>query len=453
MMRKSLIIALMAIVTLLQADYIVKYNMDGEIMEFMYKNSTTSKMVTNSEDGKVEIYHIKKNSYLVSHGEDGVNVVDVNEMKAKAKEMGFDPSSFMQKQEKPKFTIKKTGKRVNVGGIKGEEWIVKGKEDGKKYETKVVVTSDKKVVKTMRAMFSSMSDMTGGMVSGDNPFEMKKGYVVIKADGMKLESFKSKSLSSNVYKLPKVTNTREAFNARNKKSAQPRKSTKKRSRAVDTLACYDNPCCGNIAGESVVLKPALYVNKGGTGSFLVDSATCKKNALGQRTEVAILEVDQDGGMVHLTLILNDKNNGVVQRLIDEQTEHGGSHSSLVREAYLDVSRNKAAYVHSRNTNQERMDVYLGNNATLSMARIYKDDWTRSFEGWAEKGWIFYSDLKKNVKNWNPSKPIPSKKTSSYSSSTSYKKTKVKEVKEVKEKESGISGNDVDKAVDLLKSFF
>ncbi|WP_294963715.1 hypothetical protein [Sulfurimonas sp.] len=73
MIRKSLIIALIAIVTLLQADYIVKYNMDGEIMEFMYKNSTTSKMLTNSEDGKVEIYHIKKNSYLVSHGEDGVN--------------------------------------------------------------------------------------------------------------------------------------------------------------------------------------------------------------------------------------------------------------------------------------------------------------------------------------------------------------------------------------------
>jgi len=438
MIKKSLIIVLMAIVPLLQADHIVKYNMDGEIMEFMYKNSTTSKMITNSEDGKVEIYHIKKNSYLVSHGEEGVSVVDVNEMKAKAKEMGFNPAMYMEKQEKPKYTIKKTGKRVNVGGINGEEWIVKGREDGRNYETKVVVTNDSKVVKTMRAMFSSMSDMTGGMVSGDNPFEMKKGYVVIKADGMKLESFKSKSLSSNVYKLPKVTNTREAFNERNKRDASPKTVTKKRSRAVDRLACYDNPCCGNIAGESVVLKPALYVNKGGTGSFLVDSATCKKNALGQTTEVAIIELQEDNALVLLTLILDDKNNGVVQKLIDDQSDHG-----IVKEDYLSVDGNKATYVHSRNTNQERMDVYLGNNATLSMARVYKDDWTRDFEGWAEKGWIFYSDLKQNVKNWNPSKAIPAKQTSS---------AEIEDVEEV-EDDSGISSDDVDKAVNLFKSFF
>lgn len=450
MMKKSLIIVLIAIVTLLQADYVVKYNMDGEIMEFMYKNSTTSKMVTNSEDGKVEIYHIKKNSYLVNHGEEGVSVIDLNEMKAKAKEMGFNPAMYAQKQEKPKYTIKKTGKRVTVGGIKGEEWIVKGKENGQNFDTKVVVTNDKNVLKTMRAMFTSMSDMSGGMVSGDNPFEMKKGYVVIKADGMKLESFKNKRLSSTTYQLPKVTNTREAFNARNKKSAKPRKSTKTRKRAVDTLACYDNPCCGNIAGESVVLKPAIYKNKGGTGSFIVDSATCKKNALGQRTEVVILEVDQEGGMVHLTLILNDKNNGVVQKLIDDQTDYAGSNSSIVRQEHLNIGGSKAMFIHSRNTNQQRMDVYLPNNATLSMARMHKHDWKRSFQGWAEKGWIFYSTLKKNVKNWNPSKPIPAKKTSNYT--PSYSPKKVQEPKKVKE-DSGVSSDDVGKAVNLLKGFF
>ncbi|WP_294963712.1 hypothetical protein [Sulfurimonas sp.] len=373
-------------------------------------------------------------------------------MKAKAKEMGFDPSLFMQKQEKPKFTIKKTGKRVNVGGIKGEEWIVKGKQDGKNYESKVVVTSDKNVVKTMRAMFSSMSDMTGGMVSGDNPFEMKKGYVVIKADGMKLESFKSKSLSSNVYKLPKVTNTREAFNERNKRSDQPRKSTKKRVVAKDTLACYDNLCCGKVAGESVVLKPAIYKNKGGTGSFIVDSATCKKNALGQTTEVVIIEDSATGHLIHLKLILNDKSKGIVQKLIDDQTDYAGNDSTIVRQEQLNIGGSKAMYIHSRNTNQQRMDVYLPNNATLSMARMHKDDWARSFQGWAEKGWIFYSDLKQNVKNWNPSKPIPAKKASNYTSRASHKKAKVEEVQEVEE-DSGISDNDVDKAVDLLKSFF
>ena len=459
MIKRSLIIVLMAFVTLLQADYVVKYNMDGEIMEFMYKNSTTSKMTTNSEDAKVEIYHIKKNSYLVSHGEEGVSVVDVNKMKSKAKQMGFDPSMYAEKQEKPNFTIKKTGKKVKVGGIKGEEWILKGKEDGESYTTKVVVTNDKNVVKTMRALFTSMSDMTSGMAAGDNLFEIKKGYVLIKADGMKLESFKSKTLSSNVYKIPKVTNTRKAFNERNRKNAPAKIKTQKRVVAIDKLACYDNPCCGNIAGESVVLKPSLYKNKGGTGTFLIDSATCKENSLGQITEVAILEVNQNGDRVNLTLILNDKNNGIVKKLIDKQTDHGGSDSSLVSEAHLNVSGNKALYAHSRNTNQERMDVYLGNGATLSMARMKNGDWARDFEGWAEKGWIFYKSLKKNVKNWDPSTPVPAKTESNYQSrhqdADSDADEQVEEAQEVEEgsSSSGVSGGDIDQAVNLLKSFF
>jgi hypothetical protein len=453
MIKKSLIFALIAVVTLLQADYIVKYNMDGEIMEFMYKNSTTSKMVTNSEDGKVEIYHIKKNSYIVSHGEEGVNVVDVNEMKAKAKQMGFDPSSFMQKQEKPKFTIKKTGKRVKVGGIKGEEWIVKGKENGKNYETKVVVTNDKNIVKTMRAMFSSMSDMSGGMVSGDNPFEMKKGYVVIKADGMKLESFKSKTLSSKEYQLPKVTNTREAFNERNRRNTPPKRVTKKKVTAKDTQACYYNLCCGNIAGESVVLKPAIYKNKGSTGVFVLDSATCKKNALGQKTEMAILEVNQEGDRVHLTLILDDKNKGIVENIVGGKINNGPNHQNIRGLQYGgNAMGNTTFYAHFLDTNQERIDVYLKNNATLCIARMYKDNWSRSFYDWAKRGWINYNKLNQNVKNWNPSKPIPSKKSSDYTSSSSPKKAKVEDVEEV-EDDSGISGNDVDKAVNMLKSFF
>lgn len=125
MMKKSLIILVMMLVTSLQADYVVKYNMDGEIMEFMYKNSKTSKMITNSEDGKVEIYHINKNSYVVTHSEDGVSVIDMNKMKAKSKEMGFDPAMYGEKREKPKYTIKKTSKSVTVGGIKGKEWILR----------------------------------------------------------------------------------------------------------------------------------------------------------------------------------------------------------------------------------------------------------------------------------------------------------------------------------------
>ncbi len=232
MIKKNLIIVIMAMVTLLQADNVVKYNMDGEIMEFMYKDSSTSKMITNSEDGKVEIYHIKKNSYVVTYTQEGVTVVDVNEMKAKAKQMGFDPSAFMEKQEKAQYTIKKTGKRVNVSGVRGEEWILQGKEDGKNYETKVVVSNDKSIVKIMRSMFTSISDMSGGMISDANLFEIEKGYVLIKADGMQLESFDNKSISSKEYTLPKVTNTREAFNERNKINSSPQTINKEENPSI-----------------------------------------------------------------------------------------------------------------------------------------------------------------------------------------------------------------------------
>jgi len=200
-------IALVAISTLLQADYVIKYNMDGDITEFMYKNSSTSKMITHS-DSKTEIYNIKKNSYIVTHEDNDITIVDVNKMRAKAKEMGFDPSAFAAKQEAPKFTIEKTGKKERLGGINGEVWILKGEEDGEKYETKVVVTDDKRVVKTVRAMFNSISTMSGGMVGEVNFFELKKGYITIKADGMKLVSFKNKSLPQSTYTLPKVPKKR-----------------------------------------------------------------------------------------------------------------------------------------------------------------------------------------------------------------------------------------------------
>lgn len=208
MIKRNLIIAIFAFTTLLQADYVMKYNMDGDITEFMYKNASTSKMVTHSDD-KVEIYNIKNNSYIVTHSDDGITVVDVNEMRAKAQSMGFDPSAFAPKQEKPKYTIQKTSKKEKVGGITGEVWIIKGEASGKKYETKVVLTNDKRVVKTLRALFDSYSDMSGGMVGSTNFFELKKGYATIKSDGMRLESFKSQAVSSSQYALPKAQESKK----------------------------------------------------------------------------------------------------------------------------------------------------------------------------------------------------------------------------------------------------
>ena len=120
----------------------------------------------------------------------------------------------INKQETPKFKIKRTGKKVKVGGILGEVWMLKGEEGGKNFKEKVVVTNNAKVVKTMRAMFKSISTMSGGMLGSDNLFEPKKGYVLIKADGMMLESFKDKKVSKDEYKLPKVSDYKKSYKDR-----------------------------------------------------------------------------------------------------------------------------------------------------------------------------------------------------------------------------------------------
>jgi hypothetical protein len=59
MIKNSLIIAVMAFVTLLQADYIIKYNMDGEGMEFMYKKINQQNSFSVNEQELLKSFFFK----------------------------------------------------------------------------------------------------------------------------------------------------------------------------------------------------------------------------------------------------------------------------------------------------------------------------------------------------------------------------------------------------------
>ena len=76
-------------------------------------------------------------------------IVDVDEMRAMKKSMGFDTSQYAKEaQEEVKdYQVINTGKKVKVGGVRGEVFIVKGTYRGKTYEQELVLTSNKKVVK------------------------------------------------------------------------------------------------------------------------------------------------------------------------------------------------------------------------------------------------------------------------------------------------------------------
>ena len=233
-MVKFIVIFVMAFATLLQADYVLKYNMDGEKQTFMYHSSLSAKLSMSGSDEEKNIYKIGKKVYVVSTDNGKKTVMDLDKLKEMQRAMGFDSSAYQQEVEKPQYSIKKTGKKVKVAGINGELWIVSGKEDGESYKVDMVVTKDKRVVKAVREMFSLFASMSGG-TSGDNFYEIQKGYVTIKTDGLVLESFSEKKVSATEYKLPTDSKQMQmpTFGSKKGKSETPSNSKQTQKEAVN----------------------------------------------------------------------------------------------------------------------------------------------------------------------------------------------------------------------------
>ncbi|MEA2091196.1 MAG: hypothetical protein U9O83_02390 [Campylobacterota bacterium] len=205
MFYKSLIIVMFSFLTLLQADYVVEYEMSGEVQKFLYSDASHSKMINRSNDNeKSEIYRIGKKVYIVTGRDGNKHIIDVDEMRAMSKAMGFDASQYAKEaQEDAKdYKLTSTGKKVKVGGVRGEVYIIKGTFDGKAYKQEIVLTKNKKVVKAVRAMFSLFGAMSG-IENSEDFSEVKKGYVTIKSDDMQLKSFKSMKIAKSEYELPK----------------------------------------------------------------------------------------------------------------------------------------------------------------------------------------------------------------------------------------------------------
>ena len=204
MFLKSLLFVLLMLATSLQADYITVYDMDGNTQTFMYHDINHAKVINKSGRESSSVYRIDKKIYLVSKKHGRTEVIDMDEMKKMMSSLGSKEQIKRDKKESmPKYSIKKTGKRVTVAGIKGEVWIVSGKEEGESFKETVVVTKDKRVVKTEHAKMKLFLMMGDSEEDAQNIFEIEKGYVTIKADGMILKSFKEKDLPKSEYKLPK----------------------------------------------------------------------------------------------------------------------------------------------------------------------------------------------------------------------------------------------------------
>jgi len=204
-MLKKIILFIAFTALTLQADYLMKYNMDGEINTFLYKDANHVKLITHEDKqgGSSTIYSLNKKVYVVTDEDGMLSIVDTQKAKSFMDSMGINivmPEE--DNQENTNFTIKKTGKKELVAGIEGDVWILSDKGE----QSRVVVTNNKNVVKMTQNMAHLFSKMSG---SEQNFYEIKKGYVLIKAEGIKLEKFTKKKVAKSEYILPKKASSKK----------------------------------------------------------------------------------------------------------------------------------------------------------------------------------------------------------------------------------------------------
>lgn len=411
----TLIISLFLVSTS-QADYILKYQMDDEVQTYMYHSDTKSKLINGSGDNKQEIYKIGKKVYIVSYQGNKKTIMDMDEMKKMAQTFGgMDSSQYREENKAPEYKIKKTGKRVTVGGIKGEVWIISGEEDGEKFKTEMVVSKDRKLAKAVHSMFDTMTSMSGAEIE-DNFLEAKKGYVTIKADGMALKSFSDEKVSSSVYQLPKDGQKQKIPDFGQLKS-----------KSVDS--CYEQVCCGQTSGASTVLASALKTSF--NGYKLIGSGVCDIMGLG-----ALLGVDSVEGAlfrkgndnIQVTFNMDDKEGGILRKT--KKNLDAGHSMGLVRgiKNYSDGKKVNGIKVISGTLmpmKQETLEYIIDSKTTLTISRLRKTNKEPSLFKVVSSGGVNLKKLQISAKSQKASKS------------------------EAKKQEDA----DMDKAVNMLKSFF
>jgi hypothetical protein len=187
----------------LNADYILKYKLDNQPFVFIYQDDDHMKLVVEASKNSIsEVYYIKGKTYNITDTNGMLVKVDVDKVKQNMENFGISISGNVE-EKKPNYKIVKTGKEKTVGGIKGEVWIVKDPQSNEKYE--VVVSNDKTLNKLTNRMFKLFVAFSGG---GTNYFEIKKGYVAIEGDGVKLISLKRVFIKRKDFTLPTKSRTK-----------------------------------------------------------------------------------------------------------------------------------------------------------------------------------------------------------------------------------------------------
>jgi len=371
MFRTMFVAALFSFTGALHADYVLQYQSEGETQTFEtqtfnYRDASHTTFVTSGEGGTSSIYRIGEKIYLVSDDDGDKSVMDMDEMKKMTAAM--QGSGMMKETESSKshdYKIKKTGKKVTVGGVKGEVWIVEGTEDGEPYKEEVVVTNDKRIVKTFDAMMAMFAKMGEGIVEMPEELNIEKGYAVIRAEGMELKSFSEKSLPQSSYELPKGAKQQKMPDFGAIMGGGKSGGTLAQSR------CYQEVCCGKTAGESRVLHGMLKARSGGyelEGDGICDVIGIASLFGSPTVEGALYRKGND--TIQLTLNLDDKGEGSV-RGAKEASENAQGVVAMEVKDYKKGVIGSATYYYGllEPQKQQTLDIIIDSKTTLSVTRI------------------------------------------------------------------------------------
>ncbi len=373
MISKILLTASFSMLCLLQADYISTYKMDDSTQKIMYHDAEHTKIINSSKSDDGAIYKIGKKVYIVSHENGKTKVVDMDQMRSMMGALGGERQK-PQKEEMPDFKITQTGKKETVGGIRGEVWIIEGDDNGERFKQTIVVTKDKRLLRTTHAMKQLFLDMAGGETDDmDGIFEIKKGYATIKADGFVLQSFQEKKLPKKEYQLPKDAQMQEMPNiAALFGGGTPSKNTKTQKGLLDP--CYNEVCCGKTAGKSHTLAPMLKARSG--GYELVGDGVC--DALGLSSLFGVSSVEgalykKGDDSIQITLALDDTSGGSVANT-QKQLDAGVSLmvKSIKNHKQGVIATASYEYGMLMPMKQQTLDIIIDSKTILSITRIAKN---------------------------------------------------------------------------------
>ena len=367
MIKKLSLLLLLFMGVAVYADYMAVFDMNGTTQTLLYKDDKHAKLITRDGAEKSSFYLIGNKSYIVSEADGQKTVMDMEEMRKMTQAFGGAERMEPEYKGLADFKIIKTGKHENVAGIRGDVWYAVDPQTKERY--RVVVTNNADVRKSLRVMDMFLSSFMDEKDREYGMFELKKGYVVIKAEGMELKKFKKKSFPAKTYELPKdatkqsMSGFAALLGGGGANSGGSKQSGAKSQGLLDK--CYTEVCCGSTAGSSKVLVKMLAKRAGGytlQGSGVCDVLGISSLFGVDDVEGALYKKGDDAIQVTLSMNSNEESSVLVAK---------NGNGTLQAKNYKRGTINGYTYHYAMlmPVKQQEIDIIIDSKTVLKITRL------------------------------------------------------------------------------------